>query len=233
MNISFSQPRAAIIAFIVAAGACAGQSANAAQFGFYVAGYYGNAEKQVSKASYDDYANFVYDFYGFAPEQVDSSLGDDKDSSFGMAAGYRLYPHLAVEAGYMDLGTVTYRNDSFGTNLALNQQEPWQQRIKSTTSGLALSALGILPLSYRWEVYGRAGVLVASNKVDIFVTDFFGSASPSQSDSSFEFLGGIGASMSFAEVYGLRLEFQRVFKAGEDPAEGDVDILSLGFTVAF
>lgn len=234
MNRPLRKRPAAIIAFIFAAGAFAGQNAHAAQYGFYVAGYYGNAEKTVTKARYDDYATFVYNFYGFQPEQTTSTLSDGKDSSFGMAAGYRLTPNFAVEAGYMDLGTVTYRNDSFGTNLAQNNiQEPWQQKIESTTSGLSLSALGIWPITYSWELYGRAGVLVASNKLDIFVTDFFGAASPTASDSSFEFLAGFGASMSFAEVYGLRLEFQRVFKAGEDPAEGDVDILSLGFTVAF
>lgn len=234
MNTPVRNRSAAIIAFGLAAGAFAADSAQAAQYGFYVAGYYGNAEKTVAKANYDNYATFVYDFYGFTPSQTVSTISDGKDSSFGMAAGYRLLPWLAFEGGYMDLGSVSYRNDSFGTNRAENNiQEPWQQRIESTTSGIALSALGIWPISYSWEVYGRAGVLVASNKLDIFITDFFGAASPSISDSSFELLAGVGASMAFAEVYSLRLEFQRVFKAGEAPAEGDVDILSLGFTVSF
>jgi hypothetical protein len=40
--------------------------------------------------------------------------------------------------------------------------------------------------------------------------------------------------MSMLEIYGLRLEYMRVFDAGEQrTAEGDTDFLSLGFIVAF
>jgi OOP family OmpA-OmpF porin len=231
MSIPCSRPAAALAVAVLAIGFCA--RAGAAEYGFYVAGYYGTADKQVVKSAHDSFANSIYDAFGFAPEQTVSTLDDGKDKSFGMAAGYRLLEHLAIEAGYMDLGSVGYRNDSFGTNLIVEVQEPWQQRLESSTTGIAISALGILPLSDRWELYGRAGALIASNEVDVFITDFFGSASRTLSDSSFELLAGVGLSMSFAEVYGLRLEYQRVFDAGEEPAEGDVDVASLGFTVSF
>ena len=149
------------------------QRAHAAELGFYVAGYYGEAKFDgVDKARFDDYATFVYSVYGFTPEQTVSTLGDDKDASFGMAAGYRLFPNLAIEGGYVDLGELSYRNDSFGTHI--DHQEPWFQKLGVSASGIALSALGVLPLSYRWELYARGGVLFATNEVDIYITDFFG-----------------------------------------------------------
>ena len=61
--------------------------AHAAELGFYVAGYYGKAKFDgVDKARFDDYATYDLSFYGFTPEQTDSTLGDDKDASIGMAA---------------------------------------------------------------------------------------------------------------------------------------------------
>jgi opacity protein-like surface antigen len=221
---------AAIIALAAASGAM--QRAQAAELGFYVAGFYGEAKFDgVEKAQFDDYATLVYSVYGFTPEQTVSTLGDDTDASFGMAAGYRLFPNLALEGGYVDLGELSYRNDSFGTHI--DHQEPWFQKLSASTSGIALSALGVLPLSYRWELYARGGVLFATNEVDIYITDFFGEDALTVSESSTELLAGVGASISFAEVYSARFEYQRVFDAGDGPFESDLDIMSIGFTVSF
>lgn len=222
---------------IIASGACvfalSSLRADAAELGFYVAGHYGEVKiTPADKALFDDYATFVYSIYGFAPEATSSSLGDDKDSSFGMAAGYRLLRNLAFEAGYIDLGEISYTNDSFGTHI--DHQEPWFQKLTASTTGIAVSALGVLPISYSWEVYARAGLVFATNEIDIYITDFFGADAVRVSDSSTELLGGVGLSFSFAEVYSARFEFQRIFDAGDDGLiDGDLDIMSIGFTVTF
>ncbi|MGH8178432.1 MAG: outer membrane beta-barrel protein [Steroidobacter sp.] len=224
--------RGAIIALVGLSGVALIHGAEAAELGFYVAGHYGNATmKAADKALFDDFATFVYSQFGFTPEQTSSTLGDDTDSSFGMAAGYRLLPNLAFEAGYVDLGEIGYRNDSFGTHI--DHQEPWFQKISVSTSGIALSALGVLPLSYRWELYARGGVLFATNETNIYITDFFGAETFRLSDSNTEWLAGVGTSFSFAEVYAARFEYQRVFDTGSELAQGDIDVLSIGFTVAF
>ena len=56
------------------------------------------------------------------------------------------------------------------------------------------------------------------------------------SESSTDYLAGVGAGFSFAEVYTARLEYDRVFDAGAEDAGGEarnVDVITLGFTVAF
>jgi hypothetical protein len=205
---------------------------DAAELGFYVAGHYGEAKiGGADKAVFDDFAVFAYSAYGFTPETTTSALSDDRDKSFGMAAGYRLFRNLAFEAAYADLGEISYRNDSFGTHI--DHQEPWFQKQSVGVSGIAVSALGILPVSYRWELFARAGVFFATNEIDLYITDFFGEDSVRFSDSSTEMLAGVGASFSFAEVYGARFEFQRVFDAGENLVEGDLDVISIGLTVSF
>lgn len=221
--------RRAIIASGVAALAAPVMQAQAAEQGFYVAGFYGEAKiPAAEQAAFDEFANFVYSLYGFTPQSTTSAVGDDTDASFGMMVGYRLLPNLALEGGYVDLGEIGYRNDSFGLD-----QEPWFQKATATTGGIALSALGILPVSYRWEVYARGGVLLATNELQVYITDFAGYDVLRSSESSTEAFAGVGASFSFAEVYGARIEYQRVFNAGDGPIDGDLDVLSIGFTASF
>jgi hypothetical protein len=94
--------------------------------------------------------------------------------------------------------------------------------------------LGILPLSYRWEVYGRAGVLFASNELTLFLTDGVGNFKDTLNGSSTDLLAGAGAGFTFAEIYTLRAEYQRVFDAGDDTVgEGDQDLATVGVTVRF
>ena len=135
----------------------------------------------------------------------------------------------------MDLGEVVYRDRSTGLVEDLPPPENWAQNVESSTSGIALSALGIWPLSYRWEVYARAGVLISNNTESIFITDNVGSESLRASKSGADLLAGVGVSFSIVEIYQLRLEFGRVFDAGEDDTldEADVDMATLNIAVSF
>jgi hypothetical protein len=218
---------ACAIGCVAAIGTAHGQ-----QLGFYVGGYYGQSDKNADIAPFDDYADAVYDAVNFTALQSSSQL-DTKDKAFGFIAGYRLLPNLAFEGGYMNLGSLAYRATStgaFGANasgLTLN--------VDTQTTGIALSALGVLPLSYRSEVYGRVGILFSTTQVDTFVSDGRNALRDNFSDGSTDYLAGVGGGFSFAEVYTIRLEYERVFEAGskDTGGESDVDILSLGFTVAF
>jgi opacity protein-like surface antigen len=231
MKLGLLRKRCGIIALGAAAFGASAPAA-AAELGFYVAGFYGQSKiSGADKAELDALAAGIYADNSFTPEVTDSSLGDDKDSSFGMTAGYRLFANLAIEGGYSDLGKIAYRNSSFGTHV--DHQEPWFQKLSFSTSGITLSALGILPVSYSWEVYARAGVMFATNEIDLYISDSVSALSAQASDSSTEWLAGVGASYSFAEVYGLRFEFQRILDAGEGLVEGDTDVLSIGVTVTF
>ena len=206
-------------------------TAGAAQFGLYVGGFYGDTSKDVTQQPFDDFAAFFAEELEFIPLQTATAF-EDKDSGYGFLVGYRLTPYFAVEGNYMDLGKVSYRNSSTGTY----QGEPvaLETNFTADTSGLGISALSILPLGYRWEVYGRGGILIATNDLDIFLNDGTGQLGDTISESSTDLLGGVGISFSFAEIYQARLEYQRVFDAGDEvTGEGDVDLISLGITVTF
>jgi OmpA family protein len=226
--------RAAIIAFIVLAGSVGAGTARAAQLGIYAGVSFAMVEKDSTRSAFDDEAQLVYSAFGFTPTSSSASL-DPKDNSYGFVVGWRLTEHIALEGGYMDLGTVAYKDRSTGLFANTPPPENWAQNIETSTSGIALSALAILPLTYRWEMYARGGLLIANSEESVFISDGVNSQKLRATQSSFDLFAGVGGSFSLAEIYNIRLEYGRVFDAGDDKVldEADVDMLTLNVTVSF
>jgi len=226
--------RAAIIAFIVLAGSVGVGTARAAQLGIYAGISYAMVEKDSTRSAFAAEALGVYDAFGFTPLTSTASL-DAKDSAYGFVVGWRLTEHIALEGGYLDLGDVVYKDRSTGLFANTPPAENWAQNLETSTSGIALSALGILPLTYRWEVYARGGVLIANSEESVFITDGNQSEKLRANQSGFDLFAGLGLSFSVAEIYNLRLEYGRVFDAGDDDVldEADVDMATLNVTVSF
>lgn len=207
-------------------------AASAAEQGFYVGASYGQVKNDADRASYDALAAGEYRSFGFTQAQSSVTF-DTEDSGYGFLGGYRLFANLAFEGGYLDLGTVSYRDESVGTSV-VSGPGTWNQNLETGTSGIVISALGLLPLSYRSELYARGGVMFATNEVSGFITNGIGSQQGSLSESSTNLLVGIGGGFAFAEIYTARLEYQRVFDAGIDlTGKADIDVISLGITVTF
>lgn len=206
-----------------------GAPAHAAQLGPYVGGAYGTTERDFDVAAFDNY--FLNSFFpdaGFIPSAHTSSL-DTSDNGYSALIGYRISAHFAVEGMFVDLGDMTYRATTDGTL----DGEPFtaETKLVGEISGLGLYALGILPLSYRWELYARGGVQFTTPRLGGHINNL---AIDFERDSATDFVGGVGVAMSIFDIYGLRLEYSRVFDAGDEgTAEGDTDFLSLGIIVAF
>jgi OmpA-like transmembrane domain len=226
--------RAAIIAFIVLAGSVGFGTARAAQLGIYAGISYSFVEKDSTRSEFEAETLGIYDAFGFSPTSSTASL-DAKDSSYGFVVGWRLTEHIALEGGYLDLGDVAYKDRSTGLFANTPPPENWAQNLETSTSGIALSALGILPLSYRWEVFARGGVLIANSEESVFITDGNQRQKLRANQSGFDLFAGLGVSFSLAEIYNLRLEYGRVFDAGDDDVldEADVDMATLNVTVSF
>jgi OOP family OmpA-OmpF porin len=223
---------AAAVMMAALAGAGIAPRAHAGQVGFYIGGQYGQGSRESNIQDFDSYAQLIYRGTGFAVDSGTSSL-DDSDSGYGFFAGYRFTPHLAVEGGYLNLGSLKYRSRVTGSAQGVPSDGAYN--VDSETAGIALSAVGVWPLSYRWEVYGRAGVLFASNTFsEFYADDVIGPGRGESSENSIDALAGIGTSLNFLEIYDLRLEYQRVLDAGDKTTgEGDHDMISVGITVVF
>jgi OOP family OmpA-OmpF porin len=232
--------RVAIIVTTVLAGSVAAVPAGAAELGIYAGVSYSMVEKDADRTPFANTAANVYRFIGFEPQSSTASI-DTKDQAYGFVVGWRFSEHFAVEGGYLDLGDVQYKDHSDGQFIdptdPSNPPIPGtvQQNIESGTSGIQVSGLAILPLSYRWELYARGGVLIANSTADVFVTNGQISDRASTNTSGFDLIAGAGISFSLVEIYSVRLEYGRVFDAGETDTLGaaDVDMATLNVTVSF
>ena len=230
----FASTLLCVVGWIVAA-----RDAEAAERGFYVGGYGGQSSKDAERDFYELFNDDIQIFTFFAPTQETTSF-DDSDTALGLVIGYRLTPHFAIEGGYGKFGDVAYKSRSSGNF----PQDAGTEDIGIDTeiTGYTLAALGILPLSRNWELFARAGVLFADNKITIRVTaegqQFlppFGSFAVADSHGSTNWHAGFGISRRFLDVYDLRLEYQRAFDVGDSGTggKGDLDVMLLGLIVTF
>jgi OmpA-like transmembrane domain len=230
----------AAAAALVSLGLIAAPTADANEVGFYIGANYGLVKKQVDRTDYDEFASDVHFFFSYTPTQESISF-DESDQTFNLQAGYRINRFLAIEGAYADLGQITYRSQSQG--MFPMDRGTINTTVESETSGFVVSALGVLPLTYGWEIYARAGALFATNRFkinlgvrgEIFATPGGDSIVDEFSKGTTEYLGGVGVAMRLLDIYDLRLEFQRIFDAGleETGGVGDIDVATLGVTVTF
>jgi hypothetical protein len=225
---------------VVLAGAIASAApgfASAAELGFYVGGQYGQSSRDDVRTSLDALTMEIYNAISFAPD-ARSGRVDSDETTWGFIGGYRLLENLAFEGGYMSVSKDVLRESSTGLYADPENgpvPESWTMSVGVRTKGFALSALGVLPITYNWELYARGGVLFGSNTESIFGTNQNGFPIGTQfSESSTDFLAGVGASYTLAEVYQLRAEFQRIFDAGASEfGEADMDLATIGVIVKF
>jgi hypothetical protein len=85
-------------------------------------------------------------------------------------------------------------------------------------------------------VYARGGVLISNSEESVFIADELGNTATFRvTQSGFDLLAGAGISFSIADIYNVRLEYVRVFDAGDKATldEADVDMATLNVTVSF
>jgi OmpA-OmpF porin, OOP family len=131
---------------------------------------------------------------------------DDSDTGFKVFGGYSFNQNFAIEATYFDLGEAS---GSFGVG----------ENFDVGISGFGVSAVGVLPLSDMFSLFGKVGY--ASYDIDAHV-EIVGVGSGSASDSQSDLTYGAGAALGFGQ-FEARLEFEAINVDG-----GDANMLSLG-----
>ena len=222
---------ASLVAVLAAAGMTS--SARAAEPGFYIGANYLQTTQDLNKQFYDSFIFNRVINVDFTPTAFSSTL-DDTFNGYGFYGGYRFNRHLALEGGYVNLGSFKYRAKAMGlisNTIPSNAVFNYDGR----ASGMSASAIGVWPLSYRWEIYGRGGAMFTTSTSSRYYADASGGGRrPTGSETDVDLLASVGTSFNFFEIYDLRLEYQRVFDAGDEMiGEGDADSISLGISVVF
>ena len=208
-------------------------SAQAAELGWYGVGFGGESSASgVSQGQVDE--NLVAIFESVGLDVVDStSTLDDSDTGFGLAGGYQLNDHFAVEFAYVDLGSVDYQATATVSD-GVDEADA-DVGLESSAHGPVVSALGILPIGERFSVFGRVGLSLLNAKGTARITIEGASQRASQSSQKSDPVLGVGAEFSLSKHFAIRLAWDRYFDVGTEDVTGDVDadLITLGMRMGF
>jgi OmpA-OmpF porin, OOP family len=208
-------------------------SAQAAEPGWYGVVFGGESSiAGTSQGQMDENLVAIFESGGVDVVDLTSTL-DDSDTGFGLAGGYQLNDHFAVEITYVDLGSVNYQADATVTD-GVAQAEA-DVRLVSSAQGPALSALGILPIGERFSVFGRAGLSLMNADGTARIALEGVSQRASQSSQKSDPVFGVGVDFGVTRHFAIRLAWDRYLDAGTEDVTGDVDVdlITLGLRVSF
>jgi OOP family OmpA-OmpF porin len=147
--------------------------------------------------------------YSVSLEDFDGEESFD-DNSFKLIAGFRPLDWLAVEANYIDLGSIDF-DDGSGVSI---------DSTAITASALLIKEFQVI------DLFARVGIA----KWD---SDFNLEDVGSVSDDGWEPTYGVGVGAHFGSV-GLRAEWERFSTESlDDAVDTDIDTISLSFTYTF
>jgi hypothetical protein len=159
---------------------------------------------------------------------------EDSDLGYQATFGYRFNRYFAAELGLAQFGTLesTARAEmDFGTGFV-----PASVSLRFSAGGPIISAIGILPLGEKAELYGRLGYLFTSSERELSsrVDGQAGSFGSAKGDSQNP-VYGIGFAWHINQVYSVRAEFQKIDNLGQENRTGEEDltIMALGLIVRF
>jgi opacity protein-like surface antigen len=144
----------------------------------------------------------------FGPRDLGWAV-DEEATSATVEVGYALSRHLGFQVGYRDLGSYAGQPVPCGTEIscplagdALALLAPFHPE-SVDFSGVTVAAVPRLPVSERFDLYGKVGVLDWEGRLD---RSAFGQnlAEPSGTD----FLGGVGARFALSKTLGVLLEVE-------------------------
>jgi hypothetical protein len=207
---------------------------NQNRIGAYAVGAVGITSYGGDQTSTED---FLLDFMTQGNPAQNLEVGtEDGNLGYGAHFGYRFHKYFAAEIGlvkYGDLittssGEVDY--DTFGTGFV-----PAKGELSFTAGGILMSALGVLPIGSKVELFGRVGYLFTSAEREYLVKSESSVLINGRvrSDTQ-EVVYGIGMGFNFNQVYALRAEYQVADGVGEGGVGSeDLTFLSLGLQIRF
>lgn len=141
-----------------------------------------------------------------------SGLEKKSDTSLGLLGGYQVNKNLAVEMQYINFGK-TYAQASHPI----------------TTTGLSFSAVGILPVSDSFSVFGKLGFASTTLKVDCNVC-----TPANYSGTRTAVAYGLGGQYNFNQVLGIRVGYDKyAIGKSADQTDGTYGVASAGVVYKF
>jgi hypothetical protein len=170
------------------------------------------------------------------PYQNLTSSTENTDIGYQALFGYRFLRYFSAELGLAQFGELTSSANAdmdFGDGQGF---VPSTVTLAFTAGGPMLSAIGILPIGEKLELYGRLGYLFTSSERTLTsrVNGQSGGFGAAKGDSQNP-VYGIGFAWHINQVYSIRGEYQQLDQLGQENRTGaeDVSVLGLGLVIRF
>ena len=186
------------------------------------AGWYGGANLGRSAATIDDARiNSSLLGRGFSSSVI---VDDDRSTGFKVFGGYQINKNFAVEGGYFDLG-------KFGYTATTVPAGTLNGNIK--LKGLNLDLVGIVPLTEKFSVFGRAGLNYAQARDSFSGTGAVLVTNPSPRKNDTNYKLGLGVQYALSESLAVRAEAERYRVNDAVGNRGHIDLVSVGLIYRF
>ena len=208
---------------------------NANRIGPYAGALIGNTQYSGNQ---DENEQNLIDILVNSGNPYENLSSSTKDTDIGYTAlfGYRFHRFFGAELGlakFGDLKSTAKADMDFGDG---NGFVPASVSLTFSAGGPMVSAIGILPLGEKFELYGRLGYLFTSSERALTSkvngqSGGFGSAKGDSQNPVY----GIGFSYNINQVYSIRGEYQQLNQLGQENRTGaeDVTVIGLGLIVRF
>lgn len=185
-------------------------------------GWYGGASIGQSRATIDD-ARITSGLLGggFSTTLI---TDEDRDLGYKIFGGYQFNKNFALEGGYFDLG-------KFGFTATTVPAGTLSGNIK--LRGINLDAVGILPITEKFSVFGRVGANYAEATDSFTGTGLVSVRNPNPSSRDTNLKLGLGLQYAFTESLAMRAEVERYRIDDAVGNKGDVDLVSVGLIYRF
>ena len=172
---------------------------------------------------------------GYPSQNVEAST-DETDIGYQANFGYRFHRFFAFELGLAKFGDlVTYARGDIDYPDRPGGFIPSTSELTFSASGVLMSALGVLPIKDKFEIFGRVGYMFASIERD-FVSKAEGETVlyGGVREDTQEVVYGLGLGWNLNQVYAIHAEYQIVKDMGTGGAGSeDLEFLMLGLQVRF
>jgi hypothetical protein len=170
-----------------------------------------------------------------APIQGELSSGtEESDIGYQAMFGFRFHRFFSAELGLAQFGSLV--SSAHGDLDLGGGFVPTSVSYSYTAGGPVLSAIGILPLGNKFELFGRLGYLFASAERKFSArVDGESAGSGSVKGDSQNPVYGLGFAWHINQVYSVRGEFQKLDDIGEESRTGteDLTVIGLGVIIRF
>lgn len=172
---------------------------------------------------------------GVASQNLSSST-EDTDIGYQATFGYRFHRYFAAELGLAQYGSLVSQARA---DIDFDDGEgfvPTTVKLTYSAGGPVFSAIGILPLHEKFELFARLGYLFSSSQNEFAARiDGQNAGTGSLKGNSQDPVYGVGFAFHINQVYSIRGEYQQIDEVGQGNRTGteDLKIFGLGLIVRF